>query len=78
MKTLKAICPALVLALILVGPAYAGDIQTPGSPLPPPPPSPMQQSPTSDSASILTAQSSTSGDISSDFAEMLWALASIF
>jgi hypothetical protein len=77
MKTLKAICPTLVLALILVVPAYAGDIQTPGSPAPPPPPSPMRQSPT-DSASILTAECSTSGDISTDFAEILWALASIF
>jgi hypothetical protein len=78
MKTLKAICPTLLLALILVVPAYAGDIQTPGAPAPPPPPSPMLQSPESDSASTLTAECSTSGDITTDFAEILWALASIF
>jgi hypothetical protein len=77
MKTLKAICPALVLTLVLVVPAYAGDIQTPGSPAPPPP-SPMRQSDTLDSASTLTAECSTNGDITTDFAEILWALASIF
>ena len=30
MKTLKVICTALVLALVLSVPAYAGDISTPG------------------------------------------------
>ena len=77
MKTLKAICPTLLLGLMLVIPAYAGDIQTPGSPAPPPP-VPMRQSSTLDSADMLTAGCSTSGDVSTDFAEILWALASIF
>jgi hypothetical protein len=30
MKTLKVICTAMVLALVLSVPAYAGDISTPG------------------------------------------------
>lgn len=30
MKTIKAICTAAILALVLTVPAYAGDISTPG------------------------------------------------
>lgn len=30
MKTMKAICTAAILALVLTVPAYAGDISTPG------------------------------------------------
>jgi hypothetical protein len=30
MKTMKAICTATILALVLTVPAYAGDISTPG------------------------------------------------
>ena len=42
MKTLKVICMAMVLGLVLSVPAYAGDISTPGvtsgDPITPPPP----------------------------------------
>jgi hypothetical protein len=36
MKTLKVICTAMVLALVLSVPAYAGDISTPGMTAEPP------------------------------------------
>lgn len=40
MKTLKAICMAVVLAFALSVPAFAGDVLTPGY-VPPPPPPPL-------------------------------------
>jgi hypothetical protein len=38
MKSLKAICSAATLALVLSVPVYAGDVLTPGYTAPPPPP----------------------------------------
>ncbi len=74
MKTLKAICPVVLLALALAVPTYAGDIQTPGAPAPPPAPAPMTSADTSSLTDYFT-----SGDISaSGCADILWALASIF
>jgi hypothetical protein len=78
MKTVKAICPAVVLALVLSVSALAGDVQTPGAPMPPPPPA-TQPSETSDNGCVATAVCSTSDDIcASGYADILWALTSIF
>jgi|GEM_PF-2338520 len=82
MKTFKAICAAMLLALSLSIPAYAdttpGDGHTPGSP------SPI----TSGTGAPTTAPVDTEltggataavGDISfSAFADIMWALASMF
>lgn len=76
MKTLKAICPAVILALALAAPTFAGDIQTPGSPAPQPTPSHM--STTAETSSELIAEPLTSCDNSTSFADILWALTSIF
>jgi hypothetical protein len=50
MKTLKVICTAMVLALVLSVPAYAGDISTPGMTAEPP---------------VITSESTEPGDIGS-------------
>jgi len=76
MKSLKAICPAAVLALALSVSAFAGDVETPGAPLPPPPP---VNSPTSGNGCVSTAVCSNSDDsYTSACAEILLALTSIF
>jgi hypothetical protein len=77
MKTFKAICAALVIALSLSVPAYAedpnpGDIHIPGAPSPvtggTETPTPSQSDPASGVA--------PANDIS--LSDILWALASIF
>jgi hypothetical protein len=79
MKTLKAICPAVLLALVLSVSVSAGDVQLPGAPFtPPPPPPPPATSPASDEC-VSTAVCSSSDDLyTSACAEILWALTSIF
>ncbi len=49
MNSLKAICTATLLALVLSVPVYAGDINTPGSPCPTPSPSQVTEPITPDS-----------------------------
>jgi hypothetical protein len=69
MKTLKAICTAAILALALSVPAYAGDMHTPGAPSPGDVSTPGK--------TVVTP--TDSGDIGSPgFADILWALASMF
>ena len=78
MKTVKAICPAVLLALTLSVSVFAGDVQTPGAPKPPPP-SPQLTSEISDNGCVATTVCSTSDDIcASGYADILWALTSIF
>lgn len=79
MKTLKTICVATVLAFCLSIPAFAddtapGEVHTPGSP------SPICVDEGNTTTTSSTAESTTvDGDISSSlFADMLWALSSIF
>jgi hypothetical protein len=76
MKTFKTVCAATLLALSLSIPAYAdstdpGEVHTPGSP------SPI----CTDDGTIITEDTALTdeSDISSSlFADMLWAMASIF
>ena len=76
MKTVKAICPAVVLALILSVSAMAGDVQTPGGPKPLPPP---QTAETGDNGSVITAVCSTTDyTYASGYADILLILTSIF
>jgi hypothetical protein len=72
MKTLKAICPAAVLALALSVSTYAGDVQTPGSPIPPP------HSNSTGIGSTPTAKSTTDDLCTSGLVDILLALTSIF
>jgi hypothetical protein len=77
MKNFKAICAATLLAFSLSIPAYAdtapGEIHTPGSPC-------MDDgSLTTDDTGLTEESTTVDSDISSSaFADMLWALASIF
>lgn len=74
MKTVKAICPAVVLALVLSVSALAGDMQTPGKPLPPP-----QTSGISDTECVASAVCPASDDTCTfSIADILLALTSIF
>jgi hypothetical protein len=68
MKSLKAICTATLLALVLSVPAYAGDINSPGSPNPPG--SGQVTDP------VTSDPNTATGDIG--FAELLLALLSLF
>lgn len=66
MKTLKAICMAAILALSLSVPAYAGDIDTPGSPkqgATAPAPIGTNTTPSADASAIV---------------DLLWVLAGLF
>jgi hypothetical protein len=76
MKTFKAICATLVLALSLSIPAYAGDGHTPGSPVPGDVGTPT----TVAGDSIATdGISAVDGDTSSvTLTDILWALVSIY
>jgi hypothetical protein len=71
MKSLKAICMATLLALVLSVPAYAGDINTPGAPTPPG---------SGQTTNPVTSDPNTaSGDLDSPgFPELLLALLSLF
>lgn len=77
MKTLQAICTATILALVLSLPAYAGEIQTPGSPAPTPPPPPS-----STMTGDMSEPTGTSTDLDDTstvgFVDLLWVLASIY
>lgn len=73
MKTFKAICAAAVLALSLSLPAYAdpipGDVHTPGYACPAP----------GDSGVESTDIFADNAELSfSEFAEILWAMASLY
>ena len=74
MKTFKAICGAIVLALFLSVPAKSNDVHDPGKPSPPP--SGIVVEPERGESN----ESATLGsDISfSTLADALWALASMF
>ena len=63
MKTLKAICIELVLALFLSVSAYAGDISTPGMTTPTPIPSPGNEMSGGETATV--SESLTSGVLES-------------
>lgn len=79
MKTLKAICTAAILALALSVPAYAGDVHTPGSPDPGDVSTPGETTPAPGDIDFSGVTSTDSGDIGSPgFADILWALASMF
>lgn len=74
MKTVKAICPAVVFALVLSVSALAGDMQTPGKPLPPP-----QTSEVGDHECVASAVCPASNDICAvSYADILLALTSMF
>jgi hypothetical protein len=76
MKTLKAICTAAILALVLSVPTHAGDVLVPGYTEPPPPP-PAESSIMVDTN--VSTETSAPGDISTPgFADILWLLASMF
>jgi hypothetical protein len=79
MKTLRKICTTAILALALGVPVYAGQIETPGYTGPPPPPPPPDELNITLELGDPTAPSFDLGDTSSpSFADLLWALASIF
>jgi len=67
MKTLKVICTAMVLGLVLSVPAYAGDISTPGITTGPP-------VPTSESAAPGEINTPGFTSTSADFFEFLLTL----
>lgn len=78
MKTVKATCAAILLALSLSIPASAdgGDQQTPGKNIPVPVGAP---SPTVPGANLSSGISAESDEINfSMFADIVWALASIY
>jgi hypothetical protein len=77
MKTFKTICAATLLAISLSIPAYAdtapGEVHTPGSPIC------VDDGTTTGDTSLTDESTTVDGDISSSaFADMLWALDSIF
>lgn len=75
MKTFKAVCATLVLALSLSIPAYAGDGHTPGSPVP----DDVGTRTIVAEDSISTDGISADGDTSSvTLTDILWALVSIY
>jgi hypothetical protein len=81
MKAPKAICAAIVLALTLSIPTYAGDVLIPGYTAPPPPPPPVSTTDETSSSpdSIFSTQSSTTlGELTPGFDGILWVIASIF
>jgi hypothetical protein len=55
MKTLKVICTAMVLALVLSVPAYAGDISTPGITTPGPVTSEPTEPDTTEPSQLVSA-----------------------
>ena len=75
MKSLKTICTAAILGLALSAPAYAGDMTTPGYTAPPPPPPPSSNITLEMAEPTATDLDDTSA---TDFAELLWVLASFF
>ena len=75
MKTLKAICLAVILALTLSLPAYAGEVQTPGNPAPTPTPRPSSNMSGDMSEPTVTDLGNTS---TVSFADLLWVLALIY
>ena len=78
MKTLRTICTTAILALALSVPVYAGQIETPGY-TPPPPPPPPELVVTVEVNAPIASTSDLGDDTSSlSFADLLWALASIF
>lgn len=79
MKTLKAICTAAILALALSVPAYAGDVQTPGRANPGAVSTPGAITPSPKDVDSAGVKSTDPGDIGfPGFADILWALASMF
>ena len=72
MKTLKVICTAMVLTLVLSVPAYAGDISTPGITTSGPIITSEPAGPGDNNSPELTATSS--GLDSADFFELLLSL----
>ena len=79
MKTLKAICTAAILALALSVPAYAGDMQTPGCANPGDISTPGETTAAPGDIDSPAVTSTDPGDIGSPgFADILWALASMF
>jgi hypothetical protein len=77
MKTLKTICTTAILALALSVPVYAGQIETPGYTAPPPPP-PPDSIVTVELSAPIASTSDLGHTTSLSFADLLWALASIF
>jgi hypothetical protein len=78
MKTLKKICTTAILALALGVPVYAGQVETPGYTAPPPPPPPAELNITLELGDPMTPSSDLGDTSSPSFADLLWALASIF
>lgn len=77
MKSFKAICTTVILALALSVPAYAGDILSPGFTVPPPPP--PEELNVAVEMSVTTETPSDHDAVSTaDVANILWLLASMF
>jgi hypothetical protein len=74
MKSLKAICATVTIALALGVPAYAGDVQTPGKPLPVS--DPVKTTNTTPETTGLSSQSEIEAGIT--VLDILWALASLY
>jgi hypothetical protein len=75
MKSLKAICAVVILALALSVPAYAGDIETPGKPAPVP--GAIKKTSITPEISYASSQSDTDASVTV-LSYILWALASIY
>lgn len=75
MKSLKAICATVTIALALGVPAYAGDVQTPGKPLPVP--GAVKTTNITPETTGLSSQSETDAGIA-ELVHLLWALASLY
>lgn len=81
MKAPKAICAAIVLALTLSIPTYAGDVLLPGYTPPPPPPPPVtttDQTSTFPDSILSTHSSTTLAELTPELDGILWLFASIF
>jgi hypothetical protein len=74
MKSLKAICTAATLALVLSVPVYAGDVLTPGYTAPPPPP----QSRVETEQTVATETSSSGDQITPGLTDIFYLLLAIF
>jgi hypothetical protein len=79
MKTLKSIIATTLLALTLSIPAFAGDIDTPGAPVPPPPNSAKPLSTSTALGDIDTpGVTDPSADSSDIFTNILLSMISLF
>ncbi len=75
MKSLKAICAAVILGLAFSVPAYAGDVETPGKAAPNP--GTIKTTHITSETTYASSQSETEASITV-LSYLLWALASIY